>query len=85
MKNEVLSMVFQKTQMCRNERPYVTVHSAINIMTSNREKGLTKSRKNVSGIFLLITCWKRVIFIYHLFEKGYYKHTMRKVGVWLSY
>ena len=28
-------MVFQKTQMCRNERPYVTVHSAINIMAAS--------------------------------------------------
>ena len=37
-KNEILCMWFQKTPICFNEFDYVTVHSAINIMTANGVK-----------------------------------------------
>ena len=67
-----------------NEPDYVTVHTLINIMTAYGAKRAHKMRNNNSRLFSLINCYKRVTFIYHLLEKGYYKHTMRKVGVWLN-
>ena len=35
-------MLFQKPQMCFNEPDYVTVHSAMNIMTANSAKMVHK-------------------------------------------
>ena len=67
-------MLFQKTQMCFNEPHYVTVQSAVNIMTAN---GAKMAHKMSQQHFY-------AIIIYHLLEKGFYNHTMTNVGVWLS-
>ena len=37
-KNEVLCMLFQKSQTCFNERDYVRVHSVMNIIGTNGAK-----------------------------------------------
>ena len=71
--------------MCLNDSNYVTVHSLINTMTANGAKRLTKCRDDVSRQFFSITCRKRVTFFYHFLQKGCQKHTMRNVGVQLSF
>ena len=73
-KNEVLCMLFQKSQMCFNESNYVTVHSGMNIMTANG----SKMAQNMPG-----KCFW-TIFICHLLEKVYYKHRITNVAVSFS-
>ena len=65
-------MLFQKTRICLNQPDYVRVH--INIMTGNGHK---KEQKMSQYCFQAIIIW-------HLFQKGYYKHTMTNISVWLS-
>ena len=61
-KNEVLCMLFQKTRMCFNEPDYVTVHSVMNIMTTNGAKmAQKKCHITVFKLLLSATCCKRVI------------------------
>ena len=67
-------MLFQKTQTCFNEPHYVTVHSAINMMTTNGVKVAHKMPQQRFYAFIM----------YHLLEKGFCNHTMTNVGVWLS-
>ena len=38
MKDEVLFMLFQVTQICFNESDYITLHSLMNIMIENGAK-----------------------------------------------
>ena len=73
-KNKLLCIFFQKTRMCFNEPDYVLVHTVINIVTANDAKMRHK---------MLQQCFKAII-IWHLLEKGYYKHSMASVTVWLS-
>ena len=67
-------ILFQRTHVCFNESDYVTRHSAMNIMTKNGTKIMYKMPQLR---FLVINIW-------YLSEKGYYKHTMGGVVVWLS-
>ena len=65
-------MLFLKTRICLNQPDYVKVD--INIMTGNGHK---KEQKMSQYCFQAIIIW-------HLFQKGYYKHTMTNISVWLS-
>ena len=70
-KNEVLFILFQKSQMGFNG---LTVHVVINITTTNDAK---IAQKMPQYYFSAIIIW-------HLFQKGFYKDTMTNDFVWLS-
>ena len=67
-------MLFEITHICFNEFDYVRLHCIMNIMAEN---GAKMTHKNLHYWFQANTIW-------HLSNKGYYKHTMTDVVVWLS-
>ena len=54
-------MLFQNNQMCFNEPNYVTVHSVMNIMTTNAARMHKKCHNNVYKLVLYGSCWKTTI------------------------